>query len=128
MAKQVSMSKLDHDIEVMEISIKKAKEYLDGTFDRNRPIVDGAVKHYAAQMEEGKFLNATPLILALVEDTNRLVLVDGQHRLSAVIQWKGKMKFTFITYYLQDEGQLSDLYATIDVGRSRNLSDNVRAQ
>ena len=42
MAKQVSMSKLDHDIEVMEISIKKAKEYLDGTFDRNRPIVDGA--------------------------------------------------------------------------------------
>ena len=128
MSKIISMSNLQPDVEVVKLTPTKAKEYLDGTFDRNRPIVIDAVRHYRSQMEAGKFLNATPIILALVEDTNRLVLVDGQHRLASVSQWKKPMTFTLMTYYLRDEGQLSDLYATIDVGRSRNLSDNVRAQ
>ena len=128
MSKKIAMSKLPHEVEVIEISTKKAKEYLDGTFDRNRPIVKDAVTHYTRQMREGKFLVATPLVVALVEATNRLVLVDGQHRLSAVTIWKGKMTFTLMTYYLETEEQLSELYACIDVGRSRNLTDNVRAQ
>lgn len=128
MPKDTSMGKLQPDVEVTEITAKKAKEYLDGTFDRNRPIVRDAVNHYRSQMAAGKFLNATPIILAFIEDTDRLVLVDGQHRLAAVCQLKKPMTFTMMTYYLQNEKQLSDLYATIDVGRSRNLSDNVRAQ
>jgi len=122
-----SMSNLGHDVEVQAIGIKKAKEYLDGTFERNRPIVRDAVDYYANQMELGEFLNATPIITALIETTNRVVLVDGQHRLSAVVKSKKSMNFTMMTYYLQNEDQLAVLYATIDVGRTRNLNDNVRA-
>ena len=128
MSKRISMSKLEHDVASVEVTPKKAQSYLDGTFDRNRPIVYDAVTHYKDQMAGGKFLNATPIILALVEETNRLVLVDGQHRFSAVVRWKKPMNFTIMTYYLQTEDQLAELYATIDVGRARNLSDNVRAQ
>jgi hypothetical protein len=122
-----SMSNLEHDVEVQAIGIKKANEYLDGTFERNRPIVRDAVDYYATQMESGEFLNATPIIMALIETTNRVVLVDGQHRLSAVVKSKKSMNFTMMTYYLQNESQLAILYATIDVGRTRNLNDNVRA-
>ena len=128
MAKISCMSNLQHDVEVVKVTPTAAKGYLDGTFDRNRPIVKDAVIHYRHQMDKGAFLNATPIILALIETTNRIVLVDGQHRLSAVVQWKKPMNFTLMTYYLQDEDQLAALYATIDVGRGRNLSDNVRAQ
>jgi len=128
MSKKSCMSNLDHDVEIIKVTPTAAKGYIDGTFDRNRPIVKDAVTHYRKQMEKGAFLNATPIILALIETTNKLVLVDGQHRLSAVVQWKKPMKFTLMTYYLENEEQLAELYATIDVGRSRNLSDNVRAQ
>ena len=128
MTKQIAMGKLPHDVEIFEVTPTVAKEYLDGTFDRNRPIVENAVAHYTDQMRQGNFLVATPLIVAIVETTNRCVLVDGQHRLSAIIRWKNKLTFTLLTYYLKDEDQLADLYACIDVGRSRNLTDNVRAQ
>jgi len=127
-----TMSTLNHEVEVVSVGPKKAKEFLDGTFERNRPIVQTAVDYYVKQMTEQSFLNATPIIFALVEPASgegntRLVLVDGQHRLSAIVASKKHMQFVMQTYYLYSERQLTTLYSTIDIGRARNLNDNVRA-
>lgn len=126
MPKTRSMSSLPHEVEVEMISPKKAGEYLDGTFRRNRPITKEVVSMYAKRMEDGDFLNATPIVFAQVGNDD-LVLVDGQHRLSAVKRGKKSLRFTVQTYYLLNEEELQTLYGTLDIGRSRNLNDNVRA-
>ena len=126
MAKK-TLSNINCDVETERIGVQKAKEYLTGTFERTRPIVKSAVKYYADQIEKGDFLTSTPIIFAYVEETMRYVLVDGQHRLSAVILSKKPLNFVVQTYTLETDKQLADLYATIDIGRTRNLSDNVRA-
>ena len=59
MSKVSCMSNLQHDVEVVKVTPTAAKGYLDGTFDRNRPIVKDAVTHYRHQMDKGAFLNAT---------------------------------------------------------------------
>ena len=121
-----TMSNLSHEVEVELISPKKAAGYMDGTFERNRPIVKEVVDMYAKRMDDGDFLTATPIVFAQVGD-ERLVLVDGQHRMWAVSKGTKSLRFTVQPYYLSSEDQLSELYGTLDVGRSRNLSDNIRA-
>ena len=120
------MSNLRHEVEVEDISPKRAKEYLDGTFERNRPIVEEVVSMYQDRIYNGDFLIATPLVFAQVGE-DRLVLVDGQHRLSALSKGKKSLRFTTVTYFLGNEEDLSTLYGTLDIGRARNLNDSVRA-
>lgn len=121
-----TMSNLPHEVEVELISPKKAAEYLDGTFKRNRPIVREVVEMYTTRIEDGDFLNATAIVFASVANED-LVLVDGQHRLSALSKGKKSLKFTVQTYYLNNEEELATLYGTLDIGRARNLNDSVRA-
>ena len=121
-----TMSNLPHEVEVELISPKKAGEYLDGTFERNRPIVKEVMQMYCKRIADGDFLNATAIVFAQVAN-DKLVLVDGQHRLSAVAQGSKSLRFTVQTYYLNNEQELATLYGTLDIGRARNLNDSVRA-
>ncbi len=119
---------LKHDVEVENVTPAQAAEYLDEqNFERNRPLVEDTAVHYADQMSKGTFLTATPLVFAHVREDDRYVLMNGQHRLKGVVLWGSPMRFTSVTYYLATNKQLAKLYATIDIGRSRNLSDNIRA-
>ena len=127
-----TMSNLPHEVEVELISPKKAAEYLDGTFERNRPIVREVMEMYCKRIADGDFLNATAIVFAIVGgkssgDEDRLVLVDGQHRLSAVSKGTKSLRFTVQTYYLNNDVELATLYGTLDIGRARNLNDSVRA-
>lgn len=121
-----TMSNLSHEVEVELISPKNAASYMDGTFERNRPLIKEVVAMYAKRMDEGDFLTATPIVFAQVGN-DKIVLVDGQHRMSAISKGTKSLRFTVQTYYLSNDDQLKQLYGTLDVGRARNLNDNIRA-
>ena len=123
-----NMSSLAHEVEVEMISPKQAAEYLDGTFKRNRPIMMEVARMYQQRIESGDFLTATPIVFASVANgEDDLVLVDGQHRLAGLSRGKKSLRFTVVTYYLNNDEELGTLYGTLDIGRGRNLNDNVRA-
>jgi ribosomal protein S7 len=122
----VDLSHLKYDTTYETISPKEAEFYLNKqNFERNRPIRQSVVKRYAQCMLDGTFLNATSLAFAQIG--NRLVLVNGQHRLAAVVTSKKSLDFVTTIYTLQNENELLLLYSAIDIGIDRTLGDSIKA-
>ena len=109
------MTKNRAEIEV--ITPSNAKKYLDSN-KNNRPINQAGVDRYARAMREGKWdLNGQTITF----DTEGNVL-DGQHRLSAVVQSNTSIE----TYVVR--GILRESFDTIDVGRNRTTADLLSLQ
>lgn len=88
-------------------------EQLLGANTHNRHIFKARVQQYALAMKEGRWkVNGEAI---KIDKTGRLV--DGQHRLSAVIESRQSIKMLVIK-------ELSDdVFDTIDTGKSRGGSD-----
>lgn len=85
-----------------------ASELLALNFDRNRNITPTAVKRYARLQSEKKWLFSEPVKFATDGQ-----LIDGQHRLNAVIQSGMEAPFLIVTGYPFESAQV------LDQGRSR---------
>ena len=91
---------------------------------RNRPLKQSKVKHLAKIIQAGKWvLNGESIVL----DQDG-ILIDGQHRLAALIHAVDKLKMdrekTVIDAVVVN-GVSSDAFHTIDQGEKRSLSDVV---
>lgn len=99
-------------IELVDITPIKAKNWLGNNIN-NRNISKRRVAVYAQQIKQGDWqLNGETIKLS--EDGT---LMDGQHRLHAVIQANKAIKSYVLT------GVSKDVFKTIDTGRSRGASD-----
>lgn len=94
------------------ITPKKAKELLEKN-THNRPVSQKRVNHYADIMKQGKW-HLTHQGIAISKTG---VIVDGQHRLLAVIQSNMPIDFN-ITYDVEDE-----TFKYVDVGYTRTTSN-----
>ena len=84
---------------------------------RNRPVSDPVVSRYTKAMKDGDWhLNGEPIII----DENG-TLVDGQHRLWAVIYSGVPMEAVIV------EGVDPDAFMTIDIGKARTGGDAIAA-
>lgn len=100
--------------EDVRVTPTKAKEWLDLN-DGNRIISPKVVAAYARDMAKGDWLfNPSPISF----DTDGK-LVDGQHRLLAVIQSGMPQKF-HVAYNIPREHR-----KVIDIGRKRSVADNL---
>lgn len=99
--------------DVIEISPEFAAELLENKNTRNRPVTRATVLAYAHEMRAGNW-RLTHQGIGL--DTEG-VLLDGQHRLAAVVE-SGKTIPMMVTYDLPPE-----TFTTVDVGRRRSASD-----
>ena len=98
---------------VEDISPRIAGEYLLHN-DKNRSIRTHHLRHLARQMSEGLWVyNADPIRF------NGKTLIDGQHRLMAVVDTGRTIKM-LVVRGLSDEAQL-----TIDSGRNRSNADTL---
>lgn len=80
---------------------------------RNRPLTPSVVDRYAEQMADGKWgYTRVPVIFS---DKGRLI--DGQHRLSAIVQ-SGEVVFVDVAFGAPDE-----TFDLIDVGKKRTAGD-----
>ena len=99
------------------ITPDKAMQYLK-TIESNRPVSRVFVRSYADTMRKGKWLlNGVPIIF-----DNEGHLIDGQHRLHAVIEADIPVKFDVA------RGASPDAFTTYDCGRHRNLSQLIAMQ
>lgn len=102
------MSRIVQTIE--RVTPTMAQKFLE-TSQGNRPISSGVVKSYAATMENGDWkVNGVPIVF-----DNGGHLVDGHHRLQALIEADRSIELTIV------RGVEPDVFTTFDCGRHRNL-------
>jgi hypothetical protein len=108
---KISKPQMSHSI--MGITPEMAKEMLDESNFSNRNIRNGVVNRYAKMMLDGDWkLSPEPIVFA----TNGRLL-NGQHRLSAVVRSGVSCQFSVMT------GVEESVFEVLDRGATRNASD-----
>ena len=103
-------------VELREITPEMAKSMLDRN-TKNRPISQLQVKSLAKEITEDRWkINGDTIRF------NGNVLIDGQHRLLAVLK-AGKPIKTLVV-----EGLESDVFQTIDIGKIRSQGDTLAVE
>lgn len=99
--------------EVITITPALAKSLITSNTIRNRPLNDRAVTRFANDIKNGKWvLNGEAIILSDNSD-----IIDGQHRLKAVIKANLPIKSLVV------RGAELSAFDTIDIGSKRSGSD-----
>lgn len=104
------------ELREMEITPIMAQEMLEYN-NCNRPLSRSTVAKYAGMMKQGEWYLSHQSIAFTEDDQGQLVLVDGQHRLAAVIQSGEPVKFSVIYHAIQTP--------YIDTVRNRTFIDNL---
>lgn len=94
------------------VDVETAVKWLE-TNTKNRPVSDSAVRQYARDMAEGRWLRTT----TPVKFDTRGALVDGQHRLWAVVESGTAVEFLVARDVNPEERFVQD------VGRKRSVRD-----
>lgn len=104
------------DFQEIEITPEMAQEMLE--FNTcNRPLSKTTVAKYASMMRQGEWYLSHQAIAFTEGENRRLILVDGQHRLAAVIQSGQTVKFSVIYNAIQTP--------YIDTVKNRTFIDNL---
>ena len=115
-----------HVAEVKTITPAMAVQILsEDLFGRQRQRAASHVGFLLETMERGEFDTGSPLRFGRLD--GKLYLIDGQHRLAALIQYKKTMEWVVITTECDTADHLAPLYARIDRGRGRSIADALRA-
>ena len=105
------------DTKVMTITPDMAREWLELNMKNNRPVLKATVHSYARQMRNGTW-SLTHQGIAFDEDGK---LVDGQHRLSAIIEANIPVQMNVTRGVERKPGEIF----TIDMGRKRTYQNAV---
>lgn len=107
-----NLQAVDVNSEVLTITPKVAEYLLNLNWIENRPLLDATVAKYAAAIKHGHWkLNGEPIIVA-----NNGTMIDGQHRLYAVVE-ADKPIDALVTF-----GVDYDVVNTINCGRPRTMA------
>jgi len=103
------------ETQVITVTPDMAREWLAKNMKHNRPVMKNTVHGYARQMRNGTW-NLTHQGIAFDENGE---LIDGQHRLSAIVEANipVKMNVTYNVHRAQGE------VFTIDMGRKRTFAN-----
>lgn len=120
------MSIIKHEVSVETITPEMAAEWLSrNTFENQRKALARHVKFLTETIRQGQFDTGAPIRFAV--HNNTYWLVDGQHRLSAIIaSGIPSIACVVIKTHCQEEQDVAELYARIDRGRGRSLVDALR--
>lgn len=111
------MSKSEPSVKIEIITPAIAKEMMKRN-PRNRNVIQGSLNHYIRQINEGQWKLNGDTIRFDTDDN----LMDGQHRLLAIIETGISMK-CMIARNLN-----KDAMPTIDTGRMRTVADHLKLQ
>lgn len=93
---------------------KLAREILDANNTDNRPLSQGRIEKYAADMTSGRWSTHTGETVKFAHSGR---LLDGQHRLTALILANITMEFLTV------RGLDEEIFTKIDIGKNRNGKD-----
>lgn len=111
---------------VVRITPERATQMLATlAFERQRNIAPRHVEYLLAMMQNGEL---TDLLIQEAEFPNgRKVLVDGYHRLTALVQFGKGLPAVIVTHRVNDDQELAERYAMIDRPATRKPKDMLRA-
>lgn len=116
---------------VTTLDARQAQEMLDAfPYVLQRTINTANVAYYAESMKAGKWMISDPITIAHAPDDNghmAAYLVNGQHRLHAVIE--AKVPVTFVIQHImhEDLDEVARLYGVLDTQKTRSIRDMGRA-
>lgn len=111
---------------VMAVTPDLARHWLSTcNYKNNRPINKETVSVYAEAIKNGEFLDGTQITFGLLGEA--AVLLDGQHRLSAIVKSNIPLLMTFTLCHAESETELSAMYSKFDRQRKRNSGDTYKA-
>ncbi len=90
-------------------------------YEHQRPYRLKRAQAYADEMSAGAFRELTQIFIAIYR--GRHIILDGQHRLNAVILSSVPVLFTVVEKDVDTEEELAQLYSTTDVGIRRTPGD-----
>jgi hypothetical protein len=91
-----------------------------------RPIDSAHVTRLAFDMTEQRFAPGSSIRIAHLTTPQASYLIDGQHRLSAVVKAQQPILFTQIDETMESEEYLAWVYGKTDTGKKRNAADLYR--
>ena len=91
-----------------------------------RKLWNGHVQYLATAMRHREFYPSPIHVCALSSDPDNAFLVDGQHRLAAIVECGIPQKVFLIESEVDTEQELGRLYASIDRGRARGNREVIR--
>lgn len=107
---------------VMTVAPAQAKEWLDSMgYDHQRRIRSHHVEYLAEEMRRNRFIQGTQI--HLVRFDGRYHLVDGQHRLQAVVTAGMAQSFSVLTTEVQTKEDMAWVYGSTDIGMKRTSGD-----
>lgn len=106
-------------VELMTVTPKMAQEWLNNMYQKQRPFRKSRAKEYAHDMANGKWMLESSEMIKFNKDGQ---LIDGQHRLSAVVIADMEIPFFVMT------GARNESYDTMDSGAKRSVSDVLKTK
>lgn len=94
-------------------------------WDKQRPVRKRTVVNYAGQMTKGYWEPMSVIRFVVVGENE--YLVDGQHRLAAVVESKTTQEFVVIKQEVTDFDEVGRIYSSLDRGLSRTSYDQLHA-
>lgn len=79
------------------------------------------IQEYAEEMKNGTFRELTQIFIAIYH--GQYVVLDGQHRLHAVVLAGAPQLFTIVEKEVESEQELASIYSTTDRGLQRTPGD-----
>ena len=114
-------------VTVRMITPAMASEFLGScAYGKQRNVVPVWTRHLAEEMELGSFKQDTAIEFARQQDTGKLTLIDGYHRLNAVVKSGIPTRFVVIESTVLSEDAIDRLYYRIDQQKRRGYEDQLR--
>jgi len=111
------------DVTVETISPAEASALLTDTlYDDQRHLRGWYVHALAEEMRRGEFHLAPPITIGILPDGSRLLL-DGQHRLHALVEANTTLQMPVITGRVASKAAAFQLYSNMDCGLARGAHD-----
>lgn len=95
-------------------------------YERQRNINQARVDEYAHEMSAGRFIPFTQIRIAHTANGSSVIL-DGQHRLWAVVLSNTSQQFSVLETCEDNEQAIAWAYSNIDIGQPRNASAIIRS-
>jgi len=96
-------------------------------FPNQRPLNNYAVDALVDEIKRGKLLTTILILCATKDKPNEYYVVDGQHRLWAVVLSGIPQHFRIVYEVVDDMQAMGEVYASIDCGTLRKMNHRIQA-
>lgn len=119
------------NVDIVTVNREHAEHLLASyPYERQRHVNPTVVDFYATMMAENKWIPGSEIEIAYAPNGDGTMhghLVNGQHRLRAVVKSGQPVRFVIKHIACADDNEVALVYGTIDTQRRRGISDYFRA-